>query len=156
MWRLPSAGMEAVSRTGRRILSHWGPREARDHWFLSRNSEVFGRLSGNCGWWGQHSWPELEASAPPQIPTRTTLLPSDSFIYWQHFIQNTIHVKITHPLSLETTEADLFTIFSHLKTVLIQLPLSTSINNWVEGTVYSSGGYTFAWGQNRVLIFIIL
>ena len=86
-------------------------------------------------------WPELEAchTPPPTlISTRAPLFPSDSFIYWQHFIQNTIHVKITHPLSFETTEADLFIIFFHLKNVLIQLPLSTSINNWVEGTVYSS------------------
>ena len=133
--------METFSCTGRRILSHWGTRKAQDQWFLSRTYEVLGCLSGSCGWWCQAPDQSLRLATPrppPLTSTRATLFPSDSFIYWQHFIQNKIHVKITHPISLETTEADLFIIFFHLKNVLIQLPLSTSINNWVEGTVYPS------------------
>ena len=155
---LPSSGMEAFSCMGRRILSHWGTREAWDQWLLSRTYEVFRCLSGSCGCAKPllRAWGLPHPALPTLISTRVTLFPPDSFIYWQHFIQNTIHVKITHPLSLETTEAGLFIIFFHLKNILIQLPLSTSINNWVEGTVYLSWVSIHLHGGKTVLIFIIL
>ena len=57
--------------------------------------------------------PDQSLGLATQISTRATLFFSDSFI-WEHFIQNRIHVKITHPLSLETTETDFFIIISHL------------------------------------------